>query len=166
MKQVINDTKGKLLNENPEQVHQVASDSDKIFIQSVWQRVVLLIVLGYEGCGALLGGILFVIAPDGRIMDMPVDIMHGFFSSFLIPGIILLGLGILNSAAFVAVLLRSRVDWLLSNIGMGGLLIWFIIEIVILQEFHWLHAIWGLPVLAGCLTAVPLAYFHLVARRI
>jgi hypothetical protein len=46
-------------------------------MQHRWQRITLLSVLGYEGAGALLGGSLLIAAPDGRVMDMPVDIMHG-----------------------------------------------------------------------------------------
>ena len=72
--------------------------------QSKWQRMILLFVLGYEGAGALLGSVLLVAAPDGRLMDMPVSIMHGSFPDFLIPGIILFALGIVNTVAFFAVL--------------------------------------------------------------
>jgi hypothetical protein len=95
-------------------------------------------------------------APDGRLMDMPVDIMHGVFSNFLVPGIILIGLGILNAVAFVDVVRRSRAGWVMSYIALGGLAIWFWVEISILQQFHWLHAMWGLPVIAGGLVAIPL----------
>jgi membrane protease YdiL (CAAX protease family) len=44
-----------------------------------WQRITLLSVLGYEGDGALLGGSLLIAVPDGQLMGMPVDIMHGVF---------------------------------------------------------------------------------------
>ena len=125
-----------------------------------WQRVVLLVILGYEGAGAITGGGLLAASPDGRFMDMSVSIMNGFFPDFLIPGIMLIGLGILNSAAFVSVLKRSRIDWLLAGLALGGLAIWFIVEIFILWEFHWLHAMWGLPVLVGCLVALPLVSSH------
>jgi hypothetical protein len=124
--------------------------------QPLWQRIILLCVLGYEAAGALLGGSLLVAAPDGRLMDMPVDIMHGVFRDFLIPGLILIVLGILNTAAFVAVLRRTRSDWLLAGLALGGLAVWFLVEIAILRELHWLHAMWGLPVLAGGLVALPL----------
>jgi len=133
--------------------------------QPTWQRVILLCVLGYEGAGALAGGILLVAAPDGRLMDMPVDIMHGFFPDFLIPGLILIGLGILTTAAFAAVLRRTRADWLLAGLALGGLAVWFIVEIAILREVHWLHAMWGLPVVAGGLAALPLVPSRRVAPR-
>src|SRR5436190_7799383 len=115
--------------------------------QLKWQRVILLTVLGYEAAGAVLGGILLIAAPNGRFMDMPVDIMHGAFPDFVIPGIILLALGILNGIAFISVLHKSHNDWCLAGLALGGLLIWFVVEIIILQELHWLHAMWGIPVL-------------------
>lgn len=136
-----------------------------ILPRPAWRRIILLIVLGYEGAGALAGGILLGIAPDGKLMDMPVEIMHGVFPDFLIPGLILLGLGILNALAFIAVLVRSRADWLLSSLGLGGLAIWFITEIIILRELHWLQAMWGIPVLVGCLAAFPLVSAHFATRH-
>lgn len=124
--------------------------------QSKWQRIILLTVLGYEAAGAILGGILLIVAPDGRLMDMPVDIMHDAFRDFLIPGIILLGLGILNAFSFKSVLRRSPADWLMAGLALGGFVIWFVVEIIILQELHWLHLMWGTPVLLGWLLLVPL----------
>jgi Protein of unknown function (DUF998) len=124
--------------------------------QTKWQRITLLAILGYEAAGCLLGGSFLMAAPDGRFMDMPVDMMHGVFPDFMIPGIILFGLGILNVAAFVSVLRRSSSAWLTTGLALGGLAIWFGIEIYILQGLHWLHIMWGLPVVIGCLLAMPL----------
>lgn len=144
---------------------QIPDDvNENAFRQPTWQRIILLIILGYEGAGALAGGILLIIAPDGHLMDMPVDIMHGVFPNFLVPGMILSGMGILVTSAFLAVLRRRQFDWLLSGLGLGGLAIWFIIEIVILKEFHWLHAMWGIPVLVGCLAAFPSISYNLCTR--
>lgn len=142
--------------ENREHYHKkVVTNQGGDIRQRAWRRITLLFVLGYEGAGALLGGALLIAAPDGRIMDMPVDIMHGVFHNFLIPGFILSGLGILTTSAFIAVWRGTRIDWLLSGLALGGLAIWFIVEIAILRELHWLHAMWGLPVIAGCLAAFP-----------
>ncbi len=134
--------------------------SNKVVDQPRWQRITLLSVLGYETAGALSGGILLALAPDGRLMDMPVEIMHGFFKDFLIPGFMLIGLGILNAAAFITVLLKNRNGWILASLALGGLFIWFTVEIIILQEFHWLHAMWGLPVIVGILVTLPLVISH------
>ncbi|MDH4091930.1 MAG: DUF998 domain-containing protein [Cyclobacteriaceae bacterium] len=130
--------------------------AQKMVAQPAWQRIILLIILGYEAAGCFLGGTLLVLAPDGRYLDMPVDLMRGVFRDFLIPGIILFGLGILNTFAFVSVLRRTGLDWFMAGLALGGLLIWFVVEIIILQELHWLHAMWGLPVLLGWLVTIPL----------
>lgn len=124
--------------------------------QSVWERILLLIVLAYEGLGAVAGGSLLISAPDGRLMDMPVDIMHGFFPDFLVPGILLIGLGVLSLVAFFAILNRRSADWVLAWLALGALAIWFVVEIIVLQELHWLHYMWGMPVVLGALMAIPL----------
>lgn len=124
--------------------------------QRIWQRIILLVVLGYEAAGCVMGGTLLIVAPDGHLMDMPVDMMHGVFPDFMIPGVLLVALGILTTAAFISVLRRSRSGWVLAGLALGGLLVWFWIEIAILQELHWLHPMWGLPVVAGALVAIPL----------
>lgn len=130
--------------------------SEKNISQPQWQRITLLVILGYEATGCLLGGSMLIASPDGRYMDMPVDIMHGAFVDFLIPGIILFGLGILNSVAFVSVLRKRAFDWFMTGLALGGLFIWFLVEIAILWELHWLHAMWGLPVLLGWVVTIPL----------
>ncbi len=128
----------------------------KLVGQSRWLRIILLIVLAYESIGCLLGGILLIAAPDGKYMDMPVDMMHGIFPNFLIPGIILFGLGILNTLAFLKVLRKTGLDWFMASLALGGLYIWFVVEIIIIQELHWLHLMWGAPVLLGWVVTIPL----------
>jgi hypothetical protein len=120
------------------------------------KRIILLAVLAYEGVGGILGGMLLTAAPDGHLMQMPVTILHGAFPDFFIPGIILTIMGILNVAAFVEVFRRGRNDWLLAGLALVGYAIWFTVEIAILRELHWLHIMWGLPVLVGIWAALPL----------
>jgi hypothetical protein len=125
-------------------------DRESVGAQPKWQLITLLCIIGYEAAGALSGGVLLVLAPDGRLMDMQIEIMHGFFQDFQLPGLMLIGLGILNAAAFIAVLSRSRLNWILAAVALGGLVIWFVVEIIVLQGVHWLHLMWGLPVILGC----------------
>jgi len=130
-----------------------------------WQRVILLTILGYEGLGALVGGSLLVARPDGHLMDMPVGIMHGTFRDFLIPGIILFGLGLLNVGAFLVVWRKNSASWIAAGLALGGLAVWFFVEIVILRELHWLHVMWGFPVILGILVAAPLLPFSADTMR-
>ena len=123
--------------------------------QRTWSWFSLLIVLGYEGAGCLIGGTLLILSPDGRLMAMPVELMKGVFENFLIPGIILFGLGILNTVAFVFVMRNNQFDWLLSALALTGMTIWFIVEIIVIQELHWLHLMWGMPVFWGYIVAIP-----------
>lgn len=136
--------------------HKQEPKAETKLVQSRWQRIILLFVLGYEGAGALLGGALLIAAPGGRLMDMPVEIMHGSFPDFLIPGLILFALGVLSTVAFYAVLRKSRMNWIMAMTALGAMIIWFWIEIAILLQLHWLHAMWGLPVIAGTIAALPL----------
>jgi len=124
--------------------------------QALWQRIILLTVLAYEGLGGLVGGVLLIVAPDGHLMKLPVSMMRGAFQDFLIPGIILFGLGILGIIAFFSVLRRRNTDWLMAGLSIGGYYIWFIVEIIILDELHWLHLMWGIPVLLGWMVMIPL----------
>ncbi len=121
-----------------------------------WQWVILLVVLAYEALGCLAGGSMLTAVPDGSIMKMPVSLLHGVFPDFRIPGIILFALGILNTIAFFAVLRRRPSSWVWATLAMGRLLIWFWVEIMVVVEYHWLHAMWGLPVVVGALAALPL----------
>jgi len=117
-------------------------------------HVLILTVLAYEAAGCLLGGFLLMMAPDGHLMDMPVGIMHGVFTNFLVPGLILFILGIINTAAFI-LSLRKRPFYLILDLIVPGLLLgWFWIEIAILQQLHWLHLMWGGPVVAAVVAAL------------
>jgi hypothetical protein len=124
--------------------------------QPRWQRITLLIFLAYEAASCLVGGSLLIAAPNGRYFNMPVEVMHGAFGDFLIPGIVLFALGVLNMLAFVAVLRRTRIDWLMAGLALGGMAGWFIVEIAILQELRGLHFIWGFPVFLGLVVTIPL----------
>lgn len=114
-----------------------------------WQRLVLLTVLGYESIGALIGGSLLIARRDGSYMDMPVAIMHGAFSDFLIPGIIQALLGLLNSLAFMDLFDHKRAAKRSVWLALAGMTVWFTVETIILEQLHWLHAMWGLPVVLG-----------------
>lgn len=142
------------------------SGERKLAVQPKGQWITLLLILGYEAAGCLLGGILLMVAPDGSLMDMPVSMMHGVFRDFFFPGTFLFELGVLNLMAFIMVFLRAKSDWLVVGLALGGLIVWFVVEISIIRELHWLHAMWGFPVLAGLVLVIPLIALKFNGRQV
>lgn len=129
-------------------------------------RRILLAVLAFEAVGGLLGGPLLVAAPDGRLMSMPVEGLHGAFADFLVPGIFLTLLALLNAAAFF-VLLRNRASaWWWAGLAVGGFAVWFIVELAVVGAQHWAQAAWGIPVVIGAVALWPMVKARLlIAQR-
>jgi len=113
----------------------------------------MLTILAFEGLGALLGGPLLMAAPDGHVMDMPTEILGGTFPDFLVPGVLLTALGLLNVAAFFVVLLRRPNQRLWAQLAMAGFLVWFAVEFAVVGYGNPAQIIWGVPVLIGGLAA-------------
>jgi hypothetical protein len=117
----------------------------------------LLAVLAFEAIGGFLGGPLLIAAPDGHLMQMPVAILDGVFADFLVPGLLLTSLAALNAAAFIVVLRRKPSAWLWAGLALGGFLVWFLVELLVVGAKTWAQAVWGVPVLVGVAAALPLA---------
>ncbi|MEO7530768.1 MAG: hypothetical protein ABIS69_05135, partial [Sediminibacterium sp.] len=59
-------------------------------MKSNTSRNIMLVLLAFLGIGAIGGGIVFMISPDGKMMGIPLSILdQSPFNNFLIPGIIL-----------------------------------------------------------------------------
>lgn len=126
-----------------------------------WRRRTLLIVLAFEAAGALIGGPMLIAAPDGHLMQIPVEDLQGAFRDFFIPGLLLTSLGVLNAMAFFVDLRRRPSSWLWTGLALGGFLIWFLVELGVVGAKNWAQAAWGFPVLVGLYAAWPLAQAHL-----
>jgi hypothetical protein len=129
-----------------------------------WARRALLAILAFEAAGALIGGPLLVAAPNGRLMQIPIGDLHGTFADFLIPGVLLSGLGILNAIAFIALWRQKVSAWLWVGLALGGFLIWFVVELAITGFQNWAQAAWGLPVPVGIILALPMESARLHTR--
>jgi hypothetical protein len=118
-------------------------------------RNFLIFLLAFLGVGALAGGGLFIIAPDGHLIGMPLSLLKASpFSDFMIPGITLfILLGILPCA--LTFLLIKKPVWSLAEklncykdmhwcwtgcIYTAFILIgWIQLEMVFIQAVSWLH---------------------------
>ncbi|MFC2156534.1 hypothetical protein ACFLT9_01725 [Acidobacteriota bacterium] len=96
------------------------------------------------GLGAVGGGLALVLEPSGSNLGTPLEMLKRTpFSTYLIPGIVLLvvnGLGSLLGAA--ASFTRHRYAGAIA-MALGGFLVtWIIIQVYWFSGFHWLHVLY------------------------
>ncbi len=108
-------------------------------------------LLLFVGSTALYGGINLMIDPSGARLQMPVHLLNSVFSSYYVPGLILATvLGIGNLA--VAALMALRVDYDHWYVLIMGLLLlgWIAIQVIIVQMFVPIQALYVLLGLVLC----------------
>ena len=115
-------------------------------------------VLVFLGIGALAGGLVLIIAPDGAIIHMPTSLLARTpFTNFLIPGLILFSVNGLFPL-FNAYALHKQPSWPALNplgapfgehwsfvtTGAQGiaLVIWISVELLTIGS-HWLMVFYG-----------------------
>ena len=103
-----------------------------------WLLAVLLLLVGPPAIG---GGVTLVAAPDGSFLHMPLSQLdQSPFSSFLIPGLLLLlVIGVGNTLAAVLVLARSRIADVVAFAAGAALFVFIVTEMVMLRSAHWLQ---------------------------
>jgi hypothetical protein len=105
--------------------------------------------------GAIGGGAVFIISPNGEMIGMPLSVLaRSPFQNFLVPGIVLfLVLGLVPSGLVLALLrkpecrLAERTNfftdmhwsWTYSIYVAFALIVWIQSEMVFLHDVHWLH---------------------------
>lgn len=108
-------------------------------------RIITMLLLAFNGIGALYGGYSLITDPTGGSLQMPVSVLKtGPFNDFFIPGIILftvLGLGCM--AALVMMLFRTRL-YIQAVLFCGiATIIWIATQIFMLQGVYTLQVIIG-----------------------
>jgi hypothetical protein len=97
-------------------------------------RVILIISIIFQGFSGVLGGVLLLFDPTGKILNLPIEFLADTpFSNYFIPGLILFtALGI--SPLIVSYGLIKRKSWskLYSIIVGIILLIWIAVEIIMI----------------------------------
>ncbi|MFO7851661.1 MAG: hypothetical protein ACQERS_11000 [Bacteroidota bacterium] len=109
-------------------------------------RSFAIILLIFNGISASFGGVGLIASPDGSLMEMPLEWLESTpFNNYLIPGIILLTVnGILSLVISVLVIIKSRsyeILIVIQGIILSG---WIIIQMLLINMFHWLHVLYGL----------------------
>jgi hypothetical protein len=106
------------------------------------------------GLGAVGGGLVLILDPSGSNLGIPVELLKSTpFSTYLVPGIVLLvvnGLGSLVGAA--ASFIRHRFAGETAMALGVFLVVWILLQVYWFTGFHWLHALYlGLGLLESVL---------------
>jgi len=96
---------------------------------------------GFVALNALACGLIMMIYPDGKPLQMPPSMLNGSpFADFFWPGLILfsvIGIGH-AAAAWMSIMRRPR--FALAGMVMGlGLLIWIFAQVSMIGGGHWLQ---------------------------
>jgi hypothetical protein len=115
--------------------------------------------------GALFGGAVFILAPDGHLIGMPTSVLIGTpFQSFLIPGILLFTfVGIVPLVAALITARRHELAPLAAVVAGLILMGWITVEMIILagpSSLFWAFYL----VLGTVIAAVGLTWLHTVRR--
>ena len=132
-----------------------------------WVLIILQFLLGL---GAAISGGFLILAPDGHIMGMPLDILKNTpFSTFLLPGILLFTfVGIYPLAVAYSLFARPSWSWpdsinpfknmywaWAASLAAGIILIiWICVQMIMLGTVHFLHVLylgWGVAIILSTL---------------
>lgn len=135
-----------------------------------WTSWILILLVFLQAISGIFGGIGLVMDPSGGSFQMPASLLEGSpFSTFLIPGLILLIiLGIFPIFAWVGLVWEPEWPWanflnvyrhqkwgwsyaLYTGIM---LIVWITIELQIIREHHVLHTIYDLLGVTICIAAL------------
>jgi len=114
-------------------------------------KIVASVLLLFNGIGALYGGLMMIMYPDGSGINLSTDLLeHSIFNSFLIPGVVLfLVNGLLSFFIFGAVLFNHKKLWRLVTFQGIVLIGWLIIQILMIHRIYYLHLV--MCVVGACL---------------
>ncbi|WP_411168188.1 hypothetical protein ACH36K_13780 [Clostridium sp. MB05] len=96
----------------------------------------------FVGLGAIGGGSMAILNPQGPGGISTEVLKNSPFSNFLIPGIILctvIGLGNVFSA--VSIIFKSKYQGYISSIVSWALVVWIIVQCIMLEMIIYLHVI-------------------------
>jgi hypothetical protein len=133
---------------------------------------ILIFLLGFLAIGAIFGGGVLIISPNGELLRMPISNLGiSPFKDFLIPGIILfIVLGIIPGVLILALLrkpecrLCEKVNffkdmhwaWTFCIYVAFALIIWIQVEMIFLQTVFWVHTFYiGYSIVMIFVTLLP-----------
>ena len=133
---------------------------------------ILMILLGFLAIGATIGGLAFIIRPDGSIYHMPVELLaNSPFKNFMLPGIVLLTIFGIFPLLVIYGLIKKPESKFLNKLNLIydyhfswtfavytgiALIIWINVQTLILNSVDILHTIYSsLGILIICIAFLP-----------
>ena len=104
-------------------------------------RTIMYILIAAVAITSIVSGFIMINDPNGGVIDLSTGILESTpFNDFVIPGILLLTVvGSVNLIAIYTAISRSanRYNWAMA----GGIMTsgWIIIQLILIQELHWLQ---------------------------
>lgn len=108
-------------------------------------RILAIILLLFNGIGALYGGALLIIDPTGAKIKLPLSyLQHSPFTNYLIPGIVLFAANGLLSI-FIAGSALARHRLYAQFIVLQGVVLcgWIVIQVLMVRSIYYLHYVMG-----------------------
>jgi len=118
-------------------------------------RILSILLLLFNGIGALYGSFKFITDPSGASLGMTLSLLeHSPFTDYLIPGIVLLIANGILSFVVISLILFKTNFYPLAIIAEGCILFgWISIQVIMLRTVAGLHiTLWtvaGLLILSG-----------------
>ena len=106
-------------------------------------NILATLILLFNGIGAIYGGWLLIINPDGSSLQLPLDLLkHSPFNDYLIPGIILFTAnGLFSFFVLLGLIFKFR-SYAYLLIAQGIILLgWITIQVLLVRTFYYLQLI-------------------------
>jgi len=121
-------------------------------LSALTHRRALLWLLGFLGVSAVLGGFALLI----DVINLPDNLLDGSpFSSYFVPSLILVLVGMLALGAFVAVRAERQAAAIFSSLSGGAIVIFELVEIWVIGV-SWLQFVYIAVGVALLILSVPL----------
>jgi hypothetical protein len=106
-------------------------------------KTLLFILVSFTAVTAFIGGLIMISNPDGKVMGLALNILGETpFKDFLIPGMFLTMVGVVNfiAAFFNMQRNKNRYTWALA----GGLVLcgWIITQLILIRQISWLQFVY------------------------